>query len=73
MASVELDYYNDKNWKENKGVLIYGNAMFLQHGQQEQGKALALLKEKYVQYQDWLGDSTVMVKFEPSEIVNWFD
>jgi nitroimidazol reductase NimA-like FMN-containing flavoprotein (pyridoxamine 5'-phosphate oxidase superfamily) len=45
-VSVELDSYVD-DWSDNKGILVYGKAIFLQPGQEEQHKGLSLLKEKY--------------------------
>ena len=57
-----------------KGLLVYGKAIFLQPGQEEQRKGISLLKEKYVQYREKfkLNDSIVIVKLEPSKIMNWF-
>ncbi|MGA2625527.1 MAG: pyridoxamine 5'-phosphate oxidase family protein [Candidatus Bathyarchaeia archaeon] len=73
VVSVELDSYVD-DWSGNKGLLVYGKAVFLQPGQEEQRKGISLLKEKYVQYREKfkLNDSTVIVKLEPSKIMNWF-
>src|SRR5208337_4544514 len=73
VVSVELDSYVD-DWSGNKGILVYGKAMFLEPGQEEQRKGISLLKEKYVQYREKfkLNDSIVMVKLEPSKIMNWF-
>ena len=73
VVSVELDSYVD-DWSGNKGILVYGKAMFLQPGQEEQRKGISLLKEKYVQYREKfkLNDSIVIVKLEPSKIMNWF-
>lgn len=73
VVSVELDSYVD-DWSGNKGLLVYGEAVFLQSGQEEQRKGLSLLKGKYVQYREKykLNDSTVIVKLEPSKIMNWF-
>jgi hypothetical protein len=53
---------------------VYGKAMFLQPGQEEQRKGISLLKAKYVQYREKfkLNDSIVIVKLEPSQIMNWF-
>jgi nitroimidazol reductase NimA-like FMN-containing flavoprotein (pyridoxamine 5'-phosphate oxidase superfamily) len=73
VVSVELDSYTD-DWSGNKGLLVYGKAIFLQPGQEEQRKGISLLKEKYVQYREKfkLNDSIAMVKLEPSKIMNWF-
>jgi nitroimidazol reductase NimA-like FMN-containing flavoprotein (pyridoxamine 5'-phosphate oxidase superfamily) len=73
VVSVELDSYVD-DWSGNKGILVYGKAMFLEPGQQEQRKSTSLLREKYVQYREKfkLDDSILMVKFEPSKIMSWF-
>jgi len=73
VVSVELDSYTD-DWSDNKGLLVYGKAIFLQPGQEEQRKGISLLKEKYVQYREKfkLNDSIVIVKLEPSKIMNWF-
>ena len=73
VISVELDSYVD-DWSANKGLLVYGKAVFLQPGQEEQRRGISLLKEKYVQYREKfkLNDSIVMVKLEPSKIMNWF-
>jgi hypothetical protein len=73
VVSVELDSYVD-DWSGNKGLLVYGKAVFLQPGQEEQRKGLSLLKGKYVQYREKykLNDSTMIVKLEPSKIMNWF-
>jgi len=72
-ASVELDSYTE-DWSGNKGLLVYARAIFLQPGQEEQRKALSLLKEKYVQYRERfkLNDSVAILKLEPSRIMSWF-
>lgn len=71
VVSVELDSYVD-DWSGNMGILVYGKAMFLEPGQEEQRKGISLLKEKYVQYREFkLNDSFVMVKLEPSKIMSW--
>jgi nitroimidazol reductase NimA-like FMN-containing flavoprotein (pyridoxamine 5'-phosphate oxidase superfamily) len=71
--SVELDSYTD-DWSGNKGILVYGKAMFLEPGQEEQGKGMSLLREKYVQYREKfkLNDPIVIAKLEPSKIMSWF-
>jgi nitroimidazol reductase NimA-like FMN-containing flavoprotein (pyridoxamine 5'-phosphate oxidase superfamily) len=73
VVSVELDAYTD-DWSGNKGLLVYGKATFLQPGQDEQRRAMSLLKEKYAQYRERfkLNDSIPMVKVEPYKIINWF-
>jgi nitroimidazol reductase NimA-like FMN-containing flavoprotein (pyridoxamine 5'-phosphate oxidase superfamily) len=73
VASVELDSYVD-DWSGNRGILVYGNATFLEPGQEGQLKGMRLLKEKYVQYRERfkLDDSILMVKLEPSKIMSWF-
>ena len=72
-VSVELDSYTD-DWSGNKGVLVYGKAMFLEPGQEEQRKGMSLLREKYVQYREKFkpNDSIVIVKLEPSKMMSWF-
>jgi len=61
VASIELDAYMD-DWSGNRGLLVYGKATFLQPGQEEQRRAMSLLKEKYVQYRERfkLNDSMLM-------------
>jgi nitroimidazol reductase NimA-like FMN-containing flavoprotein (pyridoxamine 5'-phosphate oxidase superfamily) len=73
VTSVELDSYVDDDWSSNKGLLVYGKAMFLEPGQEEQRKGMSLLKEKYVQYREKfkLNDSITMVRLEPSKIMSW--
>jgi nitroimidazol reductase NimA-like FMN-containing flavoprotein (pyridoxamine 5'-phosphate oxidase superfamily) len=73
VASVELDLYVD-DWSGNKGILVYGKAVFLEPGQEEQRKGISLLKEKYVQYREKykLNDSIAIVKMEPSKVMSWF-
>jgi nitroimidazol reductase NimA-like FMN-containing flavoprotein (pyridoxamine 5'-phosphate oxidase superfamily) len=72
-VSVELDSYTD-DWSGNKGILVYGKAIFLEPGQEEERKGMSLLREKYVQYREKfkLNDPIVMVKLEPSRIMSWF-
>jgi nitroimidazol reductase NimA-like FMN-containing flavoprotein (pyridoxamine 5'-phosphate oxidase superfamily) len=72
-VSVELDSYTD-DWSGNKGILVYGKAIFLEPGQDEERKGVSLLREKYVQYREKfkLNDPIVMVKLEPSRIMSWF-
>jgi nitroimidazol reductase NimA-like FMN-containing flavoprotein (pyridoxamine 5'-phosphate oxidase superfamily) len=77
VVSVELDVYVD-DWSRNplainKGILVYGKAMFFESGQEEQRKGMSLLKQKYVQYREKfkLNDSIVIVKLEPSKIMSW--
>jgi nitroimidazol reductase NimA-like FMN-containing flavoprotein (pyridoxamine 5'-phosphate oxidase superfamily) len=72
-VSVELDSYTD-DWSGNRGILVYGKAIFLEPGQEEQQKGMSLLREKYVQYREKfnLNDPIVMVKLEPSKIMSWF-
>ena len=71
VVSVELDSYVD-DWSGNKGLLVYGKAVFLQPGEEEQWKGLSLLKGKYAQYREKykLNDSTVIVKLEPHKIMS---
>jgi nitroimidazol reductase NimA-like FMN-containing flavoprotein (pyridoxamine 5'-phosphate oxidase superfamily) len=73
VVSVELDSYVD-DWSGNRGILVYGRAVFLEPGQEEQRKGMSILKEKYVQYREKfkLNESTMMVKLEPSKIMSWF-
>jgi nitroimidazol reductase NimA-like FMN-containing flavoprotein (pyridoxamine 5'-phosphate oxidase superfamily) len=72
-VSVELDSYTD-DWSGNRGVLVYGKAMFLEPGQEEQSKGMSLLREKYVQYREKFkpNSSIVIAKLEPSKIMSWF-
>jgi nitroimidazol reductase NimA-like FMN-containing flavoprotein (pyridoxamine 5'-phosphate oxidase superfamily) len=72
-VSLELDSYTD-DWSGNKGILVYGKAMFLEPGQVEQRRGMSLLREKYVQYHEKfkLNDPIVIVKLEPSKIMSWF-
>ena len=72
-VSVELDSYRD-DWSGNKGILVYGKAMFLEPGQEEQRKGMSLLREKYVQYREKFkpNDPIVIVKLEPSKVMSWF-
>jgi nitroimidazol reductase NimA-like FMN-containing flavoprotein (pyridoxamine 5'-phosphate oxidase superfamily) len=72
-VSVELDSYTD-DWSGNKGILVYGKAMFLEPSQVEQRRGMSLLREKYVQYREKfkLNDPIVIVKLEPSKIMSWF-
>jgi nitroimidazol reductase NimA-like FMN-containing flavoprotein (pyridoxamine 5'-phosphate oxidase superfamily) len=72
-VSVELDSYTD-DWSGNKGILVFGKAVFLEPGQEEQRKGMSLLREKYVQYREKfkLNDPIVIVKLEPSKIMSWF-
>jgi nitroimidazol reductase NimA-like FMN-containing flavoprotein (pyridoxamine 5'-phosphate oxidase superfamily) len=73
VVSVELDSYVD-DWSGNRGILVYGKAIFLQPGNEEQREGISLLKEKYVQYREKfkLNDSIVVVKLEPFKVMSWF-
>jgi len=73
VVSVELDSYVD-DWSGNKGVLVYGKAIFLESGHEDQRKGISLLREKYVQYREKFkpNDSIAIVKMEPSKIMSWF-
>ena len=73
VVSVELDSYVD-DWSGNKGVLVYGKAIFLESGHEDQRKGISLLGEKYVQYREKFkpNDSIAIVKMEPSKIMSWF-
>ena len=70
-VSLLLDHY-EETWSRLWYVLINGQAEVVQKGQ-EQSKAIALLRQKYPQYQQMAIEDRPVIKVQPSKIVTWGD
>jgi PPOX class probable F420-dependent enzyme len=70
-VSLLLDHY-DEDWSKLWYILIRGRAEIFSSGE-EHAKPLALLREKYAQYQsrELLPDEATVIRIVPFKIVSW--
>ncbi len=68
-VSLVVDHYED-DWSRLRYVLVLGEAGLLQEGE-EWAKAIALLREKYPQYQDMDLDDSPVIKITPVRFIPW--
>lgn len=70
-VALVLDHY-DEDWSRLWYVLVMGTAQLIQQDE-EQRRAISLLKEKYPQYRDMDVDDNPVIKIIPSRITSWGD
>ena len=69
IALVIDDYAED--WSQLAYVLVTGLADIIQPGTDEHARAVALLRDKYPQYQAMAIDERMLIKITPTRIKHW--
>ena len=68
-VSLVVDHYED-NWGNLWYILVTGNAELLLEGA-EREEAVALLRQKYVQYLEMPIDPNPVIRITPNQVVSW--
>ena len=68
-VSLVVDHYDD-DWSRLRYVLVIGDAGLLEEGE-EWARAIAMLREKYPQYQGMDLDESPVIKITPARYVPW--
>ena len=68
-VSLVVDHY-EEDWSRLRYVLVLGTAALLEEGA-EWAHAVALLREKYPQYQNMDLDESPVIKITPARFVPW--
>ena len=68
-VSLVVDHY-EEDWSRLKYVLVRGEAGLLQEGE-EWARAIAMLREKYPQYQEMDLDESPVIKITPRRFTPW--
>ena len=68
-VSLVVDHY-EEDWSRLRYVLVFGDAGLLEDGE-EWARAIALLREKYPQYQAMDLKESPVIKITPSRFVPW--
>ena len=68
-VSLVVDHY-DEDWSLLRYVLVFGEAGLLEEGA-EWARAIAMLREKYPQYQGMDLDESPVIKITPARFVAW--
>lgn len=68
-VSLVVDHY-EEDWSRLKYVLVRGEAGLLQEGD-EWARAIAMLREKYPQYQEMDLDESPVIKITPRRFTPW--
>ena len=69
-ASLLFDQY-DNDWSRLGYVLVHGQAGLLQPGDVLHAQALALLRERYVQYRSMELESHAVIMITPDSVTSW--
>lgn len=72
-VSLVVDHY-EEDWKQLQYVLVTGEASLLESGPEsgeEWARAVALLREKYHQYQEMDLDDSPVIKITPKRFSPW--
>ncbi len=69
-ASLLFDQYDD-DWSRLGYVLVHGQAGLLQPGDPLHAQALALLRERYVQYRSMELESHAVILITPDSVTSW--
>ena len=68
-VSLVLDHY-DEDWSRLWYGLVTGTALLIRSGP-EHGRAIALLKHKYAQYEDMMIDASPVIRIIPERTTWW--
>ncbi|MCH8990113.1 MAG: TIGR03668 family PPOX class F420-dependent oxidoreductase [Chloroflexi bacterium] len=68
-VSLVVDHY-EEDWSRLRYVLVFGDAGLLEEGE-EWARAIAMLREKYPQYQGMDLEESPVIKITPSRFVPW--
>lgn len=68
-VSLVVDHY-EEDWKQLQYIMVWGKAELLESGQ-EWAQAIAILREKYPQYESMDLDDSPVIKIDPSRFVPW--
>ena len=68
-VSLVVDHY-EEDWSRLRYVLVLGEAGLLENGE-EWARAIAMLREKYPQYQGMDLDDSPVIKITPARFVPW--
>jgi len=68
-VSLVVDHY-EEDWSRLRYVLVLGDAGLLEEGA-EWARAIAMLREKYPQYQGMDLDESPVIKITPARFVPW--
>jgi PPOX class probable F420-dependent enzyme len=69
-VALVIDRYSD-DWSELAYLLIRGTAALIPPGDAEHGRAVALLRERYVQYQAMPIEQQPVIAIRPAALVQW--
>ena len=68
-VSLVVDHY-EEDWSRLRYVMMLGEARLLQEGT-EWARAIAMLREKYPQYQEMDLDESPVIKITPDRFIPW--
>ena len=68
-VSLVLDHY-DEDWSRLWYGLVMGTALLLRSGP-EHGRAIRLLRRKYVQYEEMSIDASPVIRIDPERMTWW--
>ena len=68
-VSLVVDHY-EEDWSRLRYVMMLGEARLLQEGA-EWARAIAMLREKYPQYQEMDLDESPVIKITPDRFIPW--
>ena len=69
-VALVIDHYSD-DWSELAYLLIQGTATLIHPGEVEHSRAVALLRERYVQYLAMPIEQQPVIAIRPAEVVAW--
>jgi coenzyme F420-0:L-glutamate ligase / coenzyme F420-1:gamma-L-glutamate ligase len=69
-VALVVDHYSD-NWSELAYLLIQGTAALLPPGDAEHGRAVTLLRDRYVQYHRMPIERQPVIAIRPASVVGW--
>ena len=69
-ASLLFDQY-DEDWSRLGYVLVHGQAGLIQPGDTLHAQALALLRERYVQYRSMALEEHAIIVITPDSVTSW--
>jgi PPOX class probable F420-dependent enzyme len=69
-ASLLIDQYDD-DWSKLGYVLVHGRADLLAPGNEIHAQALALLRERYMQYRTMRLETQLVIMITPERVASW--
>ena len=69
-ASLLIDQYDD-DWSQLGYILIHGKAELISAEHEQHGKALVLLRERYIQYRSMGLERYPVIMITPNKITAW--